>query len=87
MPVLVASALGGVAQASVFGYGAEHTQLAQESQQLKEDPGEGGAGPVRWLLAPGSEPADNLSCQLVAASLLPSAPQSIDAITKCEDLF
>lgn len=47
MPVLIASALGGVVQVSVFGYRAGHTQLAQESQQLKEDPGEGGAGPIR----------------------------------------
>lgn len=36
---------------SVFGYGVEHTQLVQESQQLKEDPGEGGAG----QLAPRTE--------------------------------
>lgn len=69
VPVLRASALGGVVWVSAFGHGP-NTHPAQESERLQEDAEE--AGTVLGLLTPGDEPADNLSCKLVAASLLPS---------------
>lgn len=56
---------------SAFGHGAKHVHLAQESEALKEDQEE-----VKQVAArvhyTGDEPADNLSCQLIAASLPPS---------------
>lgn len=67
VPVLAASALGGVEWVSVFGHGAKHTP----SPGVRAAEG-GSRGRQSRCCSSGDEPTDNSSCKLVADSLPPS---------------